>query len=264
MYQPALRPKNRHFRTLRTIGALILREMSTTYGKSVMGYLWALVEPIAALTLMSVVFSLFLRQPALGTSFPLFFASGFLIFQIYAGVGNKVATSIQFSRQLLEFPAVTALDAVLARFILNFATQLIVIFIMISGLILYFDLRVYLDIGAILTALGMAGLFTLGIGTFNSYLFIAYPAYQTIWAIANRPMFILSGIFFMFDDVPQPFRDLLWFNPIIHIVGQMRVGIYATYEGNYVSIAYVCALGLGLFAAGILILRRFLRQALIK
>ena len=57
MYQPALRPKNRHFRTLRTIGALILREMSTTYGKSVMGYLWALVEPIAALTLMSVVFS---------------------------------------------------------------------------------------------------------------------------------------------------------------------------------------------------------------
>lgn len=264
MCQPSLPPQNRHFRTLRTIGALILREMSTTYGKSAIGYLWALVEPIAALTLMSVVFSLFLRQPALGANFPLFFASGFLVFQIYAGVGNKVATSIQFSRQLLEFPAVTALDAVLARFILNYVTQLTVIFIMISGLIVYFDLRVHLDIGAILTALGMAGIFTLGIGAFNSYLFIAYPAYQTIWAIANRPMFILSGIFFLFGDVPQPFRDLLWFNPIIHIVGQMRIGIYATYEGNYVSISYVCSLGLAFFVMGMFILHRYLRQALLK
>ena len=72
----------------------------------------------------------------------------------------------------------------------------------------------------------------------------------------------MSGIFFLFDSVPQPYRDILWYNPLIHMVGQMRAGIYVTYEAEYVSVGYVMGLSLLLFATGLLLLRRHLRNAL--
>lgn len=262
MVAPAQVPRTRNLRSARTIFALMLREMATSYGRSVMGYLWALVEPIAALALLSIVFALVLRSPPLGSNFPLFYASGYLIFQIYTNVGNKVAGAVQFSRPLLEYPAVTPLDAILARFILNMLTQMMIIYIVLTGIIVIYDLKLILDLGAILLALLMAAVFTLGIGTLNCYLFVAFPAYVQIWAILNRPMFIISCIFFLFEAIPQPFRDFLWYNPLVHIIGMMRRGVYATYEANYVSVWYVMGLGLLLFLVGLLLLRRHLRDAL--
>ena len=262
MSLPAQTPRSRRWRSTRTIMALMLREMATTYGRSIMGYLWAIVEPVAALALLSVVFGMFLRSPALGTNFPLFFASGFLVFGIYSSVGNSVANAVKYSRQLLEYPAVTTLDAILARFLLNYLTQLMVIFIILGGIILVYDLRVTMDLERVILALLVAGAFALGIGTFNCYLFVAFPSYLQVWAILNRPMFLISGVIFLYDRVPQPYQDFLWYNPLVHIVGLMRSGIYATYEANYVSVPYVLGLSLLLFMTGLYMQRRFLRAAM--
>ena len=54
-------------------------------------------------------------RPLIGTNFPLFYASGYLVFQMYHDIANKVATSLRFSRPLLAYPAVTFVDALLAR-----------------------------------------------------------------------------------------------------------------------------------------------------
>lgn len=259
---PAKTPRNRRLRSARTILALMLREMATSYGRSIMGYLWAIVEPVAALALMTLVFSAFLRSPPIGSNFPLFFASGFLVFNIYVDVGNNVARAVQYSRPLLEFPAVTPLDTILARFLLNYLTHLMVIAILLTGIIEIYDLHQIMDLRILVLALLLAGGFALSIGIFNCYLFVAFPSYAQIWAILNRPMFIVSGIFFLFDHVPQPFRDILWFNPMVHIIGLTRAGIYPTYEADYVSIPYVAGVSLMLSLIGLHLIRRYLRDAM--
>lgn len=260
--QPALAPRTRRMRSVRTITALMLREMATTYGRSAMGYLWAIIEPVAALALLSLVFSAFLRSPPLGSNFPMFFASGFLVFNIYVGVGNSVASAVQFSRPLLEFPAVTPIDAILARFLLNYLTHLMVIFILLTGIVVIYDLHQIMDFKKLILALLLAGLFALSIGTFNCYLFVAFPSYVQIWAILNRPMFIISGIFFLFESIPQPFQDMIWYNPMIHIIGLARAGIYPTYEADYVSTPYVVGVSLLLMTTGLHLMRRYLRDAM--
>ena len=263
MLSPPLQPpRSRRFRAARTIIALMLREMSTTYGRSAMGYLWAIVEPVAALALLSIVFGLVLKQPSLGTNFPLFYASGYVMFNMYVNVGNKVAQSVSFSRPLLEFPAVTPLDTILARFLLNYVTQVMVSAIILGGIIVIYGLRILIDFPTVVLAFLVAGAFTLGIGTFNCYMFIAFPSYVQLWTILNRPMFILSGVIFLFDKVPQPFKDILWFNPLIHLVGLMRSGIYITYDATYVLVPYVMGLATTLFAVGLLVLNRHLRDAM--
>ena len=104
---PAGRPRatRRRFASLRTIAALMLREMSTTYGRSPGGYIWAVLEPVAGTMLLSLVFSAFLRNPALGSNFPLFYASGIVPFTIFIGLSNVVAQSRVVScRSVISFP----------------------------------------------------------------------------------------------------------------------------------------------------------------
>ena len=51
----------------------------------------------------------------------------------------------------------------------------------------------------------------------------------------------MSCVMFMYTDVPQPFRDILWFNPLVHAVGTTRSGFYPNYRTDYISPAYVLA-----------------------
>ncbi|MDP2740437.1 MAG: sugar ABC transporter permease, partial [Pseudorhodobacter sp.] len=147
----------------RTIAALILREMATTHGRSPGGYLWAVLEPVAALSVLTVVFSLVLRSPSLGTSFPLFYATGYLPFMLFNDVAAKIAGSIKFSRPLLTYPSVNFVDALLARLLLTALTHVMIGYLIFSGIILLSDTRTILSIMPILVAFTMATMFGFGV-----------------------------------------------------------------------------------------------------
>ncbi len=250
----------RSFATPRVVAALMLREMSTTYGRSAMGYAWAILEPVAGIALLAVIFATGFRSPPIGSNFALFFASGVLPFMAYMDVQSKVNTAQRFSKQLLAYPGVTFMDTIIARTLLNAMTQLMIGFALFTGIIVFYDLDVILDIPAMAMAYAMAFSLALGFGTLNSYFITLYPVYERVWAILNRPLFLVSCIIFLFDTVPMPYRDWLWWNPFIHVVGQSRIGVFATYDGTYVSYIYVFALSTVTFATGLLLLRQYHRD----
>ena len=252
----------RKFRTSRTIAALMLREMSTTYGRSPGGYLWAILDPVIGIMLLSLVFSMAFRSPPIGTSFALFYATGYLPFMLFNDVANKMATSIKFSRPLLAYPAVTFLDALAARFLLNLLTHLMVGYLVFLSLILFFGARAEIDLPAILLGVAMSAMLGGGIGTLNCYLMTSIPIWERAWQIAMRPMFLMSAIFFMFSDIPPVGQAVLWYNPVVHCVGMIRTGFYATYDGSYISVIYVVCLSTLTFMMGLLLLWRHHRTLL--
>jgi capsular polysaccharide transport system permease protein len=248
--------------TVRTIIALVMREMSTTHGRSALGYLWAILEPAAGILLLTLVFSFAFRAPAIGTNFPLFFASGILPFMTFMKVSQTVAAATRFSRPLLAYPGVTFMDALLARLIVNGMTQILIFIIVITAILFFHDVDVILDPLAIVLGLVMALSLGAGIGTLNCYLLTSYPVWERIWAITTRPLFFVSGIFYTFQSVSLPFRDYLWWNPLVHVIGQIRSGIYTTYDGTYVSVIYVMLVSYIPMMAGLVLLRRYHRDML--
>nr|WP_241188090.1 ABC transporter permease [Pseudohalocynthiibacter aestuariivivens] len=248
----------------RAIAALILREMSTTYGRSPGGYLWAIIEPAAGVALLTAVFSIGFRAPPLGTSFPLFYAAGVLPFLMFNDLSGKLGQTIQFSRALLKYPRVTFLDAIIARLILNGFAQLMVNAIVLSFILWGLGARASIDAQSIAMAYLLVICLATGIGTLNAFLTLAYPLWATIWAIVTRPLFIISCVFFVFESVPAPYGDLLWFNPLVHIVGMMREGFYPFYHASYVSALYVMGLSAVTFITGLFLLWRYHRDILLK
>jgi capsular polysaccharide transport system permease protein len=244
------------FRRLRVLSALVIREMNAKFGRSSGGYLWALAEPLGGILLLSIAFSLALRSPPLGENFMLFYSTGVVPFSMFNTMSKGVAGAVKSNKGLLNYPVVTALDAVFAKFALNFMTILIVGICVMGGVILLQGLYVNLDLAAIALAFALSALLGLGVGTLNCVLFGLYPTWQNVWSVLTRPLFILSTIFYLYQNAPADFQAVLWWNPLVHVIALMRTGFYGAYDASFVSLPYVIGISLGLFVTGAYLLRR--------
>lgn len=238
----------------------MLREMSVTYGRSPGGYVWAVAEPAAGIVLLTLIFSIGFRSPPLGSNFPIFYATGLVPFMFYTDVSAKLAQSLTFSRNLLSYPSVTFVDALLGRYVLNLLTQLLVGYVIFAAILLLFETRTVLELDRVALSYAMAAVLALGVGTMNCVATSLFPVWRQVWSILNRPLLIISAIFFTFESVPEPYQSILWYNPLVHVVGAMRSAFYSSYDAAYVSPVYVFGLGLGLTAIGLVFLRRYHRD----
>ena len=250
--------------TIRAIGALVLREMTTTYGKSPGGFLWAIVEPVAAIALLSFAFSLIFVAPPLGRHFALFYATGFLPFFLLLDVSQKVGSALRFSRPLLGFAGVTWVDALCGRLVLNLLLHLAVAVLVIGGLFYLADGAPRSAATGMALAYSMAAALALAVGIANAYVTGAFPVWERLWAILMRPMFIVSGVIFLFEDVPKPLQSWLEWNPLFHVTGAMRTAMYPTYEPHYLSPVYVFGLALAVALIGASMLHRYHEEILQK
>lgn len=241
----------------RTIAALMLREMAAQYGRNPGGYLWAILEPLGMIVILSLGFALMLRSPSLGNSFLLFYATGYLPFTLFIKVSRVIMNAMGYSRALLRYPAVSWFDAVAARALLHVLTELLVSYLLLAGILIVIDTRTVLDFGPIVESFAMAALLGIGVGLVNCVFVGFIPVWLNIWNIFTRPLFLASGIFWVLSDLPQVAADILWWNPLVHITGLARLGYYPTYEPQFISKVFVWGLGLGLTALGLLLMRRF-------
>lgn len=247
---------------MRSVAALTLREMSTTYGRSPGGYFWAIAEPVAGIALLTIVFSLFLKTPPIGTNFQIYYATGLLPFLMYRELEARLSSSIRFSRQLLVYPSVVYTDALFARFLLNLMTQVLVFYLVILMIVSIFETRTSIDLSLVIYSLTMAAVLGFGVGTVNCFLMSVFPVWERLWVVLNRPLVLISGVIFQHEHVPEPWQSYLWYNPLIHVTGQMRRGFYPIYEGAYVQPMYPIAVGLTLTVIGLILLNRYNRDIL--
>ena len=241
----------------RVVLALMMREMTTRYTRLAGGYLWAVLEPVAAITLLALVFSQAFRAPPIGTSFALFYATGYLPFMMFNDLANKTAETVAFNRQLLFYPVVTMADALLARFFLNLLTHLLVFAIVIVGIQLVEDVRVPFDFPALALGLSLAAVLGFGIGCLNCLLNAFLPIWPQIWGVMMRPMFLISCILFTFETVPAAYQAVLWYNPLVHPIGFVRHSTFPTYMADYAAAGYPLLLAMTCAAAGLFFLTRY-------
>lgn len=237
---------------LRVLHALLIREMITRYGRSSLGYLWALLEPVGIITLLTLLFLQIADAPPYGQSFALFYASGYLAFHWVIDISSVAARSVHVNRPLLAFPSVTALDTVLARLILQSLTGLAVAALILGGIFAGSGDALVLAPGPVLQSFLLAVLLAAGIGIFNAWAFAISKGWELVWGIVSRPLLLVSCVFYSFESLPAEAREVLWFNPVIHVIGLLRSGLYPVYDGNHVAPGYVILISLVLALPGLI------------
>ena len=245
---------------LRVVGALLRREMTTRYGRSAGGYFWAVAEPVGMVLMLALVFSAVAHAPPLGGSFVAFFSTGYIAFSFYRATAESMAGSLSANFALLRFPNVSPYDAIVARLILQSLTNVAVAMIVLGAAFTFTDEPVRLDHLRIVGALGAATLLAAGVGACNAVMFMVRPMWQRVFNIVNRPLFLVSGVFFLPESMPNEVQAALTWNPLVHVISALRVGMYPVYHARHDSLGYPAALGLGLLLLALLLLRRHRRR----
>lgn len=119
------------------LGALILRDVGTRFGRRPINYLFGLLLPIGHFVLTSVVWTVLKKPVPLGTSTLIFFATGLLPYIVWAFPYRQIALAVNANRPLLYFPRVKIIDIMVARSTLEvvtgFAVILIVLFMVVAA-----------------------------------------------------------------------------------------------------------------------------------
>lgn len=241
---------------VRVMRALFRREMLTRFGRTPGGYVWAIVEPLAFIFVLTAVFSLLAKMPPLGSSFVLFFATGYMGFMFYRATADFASQGVQFNKALLNYPTVTPYDTVVARASLQYLTNYTVSLLVFAGVFFVLELPVHIDVMLLfVTTLG-ATILGIGMAMTNAVLFMLYPIYERFFAIVNRPLFLISGVFFLPESLPNEVQAVLFYNPLAHYICLFRMAFYPEYHSTFLSLEYVWFWTIGLAFIGLAALTR--------
>ena len=241
--------------TARSVGAIILHEMSAIYGRTPGGYLWAILEPLGFIVVMAVGFGLVFHAPPLGENFMLFYATGFLPLHIYSELSVKLMNALRYFKPQLAYPKILWIDTLIARVLLHFGTGLVVATITIGAIILADPSPNHIRPINIATGTTMIAAIGIGVGVLNCYLTGRFAFWSRVWAILARPIFFGSGVFYTFENLADPLAQWLWWNPILHAVTVIRSGFYTTYNPEFTSSFYVFGTSGVALVLGLLLLR---------
>jgi capsular polysaccharide transport system permease protein len=248
----------------RVIGAIILRDMRTRFGRTHLGYLIAVVWPLTHALFILTAHALVNRLAPIGGDPVIFVSTGIIPYIMCFYPSRQMTFSVEQNKALLMFPLIRVSDIIFARAILEFLTSFIVV-------ILFF-LFIYVFIGIDPTPislsnaiLGVLSAMYLGIsmGFINTLIMSIFKFWNPIQIITMIIMYMTSGAFFVAENTPQEYQFYIWFNPLLHCVEWLRSAYYEDYGGNLLSKSYVIIYSTFLLFSGLLG-ERFIRGKLLS
>ena len=231
--------------TLSVWNALFLREAVSRLATGRIAWLWLLAEPILHISMMLFMFTVIRMRVVEGMTTEAWLIIGLVFFLMFKRVSTQVQNGLGANRALFTYRQVKPIDALLVRAALeSFLACLIAIIFWLGSL--FFNIPLYPadPLIVIVVFFGM-GLMGLGYGLITSVAVELIPKMSTVLGIFSTALYLTSGVIFPISNIPQPYREWLLINPLLHGTEAARVGMSHFYHGMYgvnVSYLYNCAI----------------------
>jgi ABC-type polysaccharide/polyol phosphate export permease len=242
------------FRYRELIWALALKDLRVRYKRSALGFLWALLNPMLTMVILTIVFSTVMRIPV--DHYAIFLLSVLLPWTFFTQALSYSVESIVANGDLLKKvfigKSVFPVAAILANLI-NFSLSMIPLVILV--LVLRFPFHwtwVYLPI-PLLSLIG----FTLGCGFFCAAANVFFRDVSHIIQIVLSAWFYASPVIYSLDFVPRRFAWLFRLNPMVYILDGFRLGIYYGQLPSLESAAMCLTCGIVFLILGYTFFRRY-------
>ncbi len=210
--------------------ALFLRELKTRFGAYRFGYVWLLLEPLAHVLALSLIFGLFRDRALFGIDFPVFIVTGVVPFLMFKNIALRVMDGVDANRGLFAYRQIKPMDTFVARALLDAFLGVTVFALILAGMAwvgLDVPLRDPFGVVFLFAAFVLAGL---GLGMVLCVVTWYLPEAKTLIRIAFLPLYLLSGIIFPVAALPAEFLPYLLWNPLLHAVELLRGAFFGAYH----------------------------------
>lgn len=224
---------------LNLIWVMTLQEFRPRNPREGQKVFWVLLEPIGQMAVLMVIFEIIGRLPSYGRSFALFLMTGVVILTLFRAGSTYVSTSVYRLGSRGRPAGAGAFHEALAKTAFN----LIVATVYTAALTWGIGAVQHLDttpVAPLLVAdafLWTAAL-AFGVGLVIGYASVFLKPVEKIYGILARGLLFVSGVFYVPSFMPPALREILAWNPVLHGVELMRLGIYGTYPSIVYSPFY--------------------------
>lgn len=238
------------------IYALLLRELSSRFGKSRGGFIWVLIEPIAHLLVPILLFSVVRERLVPGVEYPVFLVYGFMPFLLFKAICLQIIDGVNTAQGLLSYRQVLLMDVFVAKALAYCVIQSVVFVVVLAGLAMFgYDVLPKHPIETIAT-LALSTLLAFGLGVVFAAVTSLVPDTRAVVKVLFMPLYFVSGILFPVTRFTDDWVRLLAYNPVLHIVELSRSMAMDGYQPmRYMSVAYPLTLALVASVIGLMLYR---------
>lgn len=219
---PAIEEIFEAFRYRDLIGQLIRRDLTTRYKRSVLGIIWTMLHPLGLMIIMTLVFqNLFHRQEF----YSVYVLTGLLTFGFFNQTSSTIIRNLTWGAELFQriyIPrasfAIAAVGTAIINLVLSVVPLLLVKLIIqspISWQVVLFPISVvYL------------ACFSLGMGLIVSSIALYFHDVAEFYQVLLTAWMYATPIIYPYDTLPDSVKQIMVFNPMMHIVELMRASFY--------------------------------------
>ena len=200
----------------RVIGALLMREIITRYGRNNIGFLWLFVEPLLMTLMILLLWGAVRANQYSDLNIIAFTLTGYPLAMMWRNVSNRAIGAIGANASLLYHRNVRVLDTLFARMLLEIAGATIAQIAIVGVLILIGWIPAPADVFYMLMAWLLMAIFAIGLGLVICSIAFKVEAFGKIWGTFSFVMLPLSGVFFFVSSLPQQAQQYVLWMPMVH------------------------------------------------
>ena len=198
---------------------LIIRDLKIKYRRSVLGYLWSILNPLMLMGVLTVVFSTMFRFDI--PNYPVYLLTGQLLFGFFSESTSMAMTSILGGASLIKKVYLPKYIFPVSRVLSSFTTML---FSLVALVIVMAVTRAEYHITAILLPVVLFYLliFSIGVSLILSVMVVFFRDVQYLYGVLLTALNYLTPIFYPASMLPPWLKELMVLNPMYNFIEMFR------------------------------------------
>jgi|SRR5579884_2703257 len=242
--------------SVRVIGALLLRELLTRYGRNNIGFLWLFVEPMMFTLAITTVWSL--TRQIHGSDIPIvaFALTGYSSLLMWRNMPSRCNSALRSNMSLLHHRQVTVLDVYIARILLEFMATT-TSFVTLAIVFYAMDwLSPPEDALQVLAGWLLLAWFGAGLAMTIAGLATKSNLVTKLWPPLSYFMMPLSGVAFLVDALPSGLQNIALYLPMLNALEYLREGWFGSLMHAHYDLVYVASVNSVLTLVGLSLVRQ--------
>ena len=237
----------------RVIGALLMREVITRFGRRNLGVLWLIGEPMIFTLGVTTMWTL--AKLNHGSSIPItaFAITGYSSVLVWRNTVGRCTFAIQQNFNLLYHRNVRVVDVLLTRILIEIvgaSGSFIILSLLFWGV---GWIKLPIDLFEVLCGWAMLVWFGTALGLLIGAMTAYSELVERLWHPISYLIFPLSGAAFMVDWLPPAGREAVLWLPMVHGVEIVREGFFGNAIRTHYDVGYMGFCSLSMTLVGLLL-----------
>jgi lipopolysaccharide transport system permease protein len=224
------------------IRMLSLRDIKVRYTQTLLGMIWAVINPLVSLLLLLFVFHIVVRVDTGNVPAILFTVSGLCVWNYFSKVVGEAGISIVGAQELVKKIYFPRLIIPISK-ALSGLLDLFIVLLFLAVLLIVYQYPLSFHTILLLPCLLLLFIISTGFGIWVAALTIRFRDFHYIVPVALRIGMFISPIAFNTNMVPAEYKWLMGLNPLTGIIDGFR---YALFQTHYDSGVMITSLVTGL------------------